>query len=221
MKFIYMLLWGMIFSSHCFAAKADTKDLKKNSAQGFIVPYVLRYDPKEWSCTHKSDGQELNCPRRLLEIILSANKEEKNIEREELDRCFAEAVKVRFSNTENYGKVDIKPSKIVTINGIIFLHQSAIVHLLPNSVQITSNGGRGFNWRNVSADGGQDQLDYYIYTGDNGRVSFHIESLGLISQEDQAVIDELFRGFSFDGSACRGPSKLRTLKTIFEVITKQ
>jgi hypothetical protein len=39
-----------------------------------------------------------------------------------------------------------------------------------------------------------------------------------INDEYRTAINELLRGFSLDGSACRGPAKLRTLKTIFETL---
>lgn len=201
-------------------ADQHRSNLKKKTAQGFIVPYSLRYDPHAWSCVHKNGGQEFSFSKRPIDIIVRANNEEKNLSKEELDGNFQETMRARFADQTLFVNVEVKPSENVTINGINFLRQTAIVNLVPGSVQFKTQG-RGYQKRWISEKGGQDQIDYYVYSGDNGRISFYLESHGVLSHEDQLAINELFRGFSFDGSACRGPAKLRTLKTIFEVVTDE
>ena len=62
-------------------------------------------------------------------------------------------------------------------------------------------------------------MDFYVYSGEQGSIYVSIESEGLLSANDQTLIDELFRGFSFDGSACKGPKGLRSFKTAFEFLT--
>ena len=228
MKNIYMVaLWGILatFPSHNFADTSKTnskfQDLKKKTLQGFIVPYVLRYDPQTWSCIQRNGGQELRSFNGSLEVTVRANKEEKNLMQADLEQSFQEAVAKRCSDASYYANIEIKPSKNFKVNGINFLHQSAITNLVPNSVKCKSTGGSGYRKTYISAQGATEQLDYYVYSSDKGRISFYFESSGLISSEDQQLIDELFRGFSLDGSACRGPAKFRFLKTAFESFTEK
>lgn len=220
MKTICTLLLGLsVLFSQCLAEDADVKDLKKKTVQGFVVPYVLRYDTDQWSHSSKNGRNKLRACSRPLEVIIRANNEEKNLVEDEMKKGFQEVIGERFANKNLYAGYAINPSKTVTINGVNFLHQSAIIHLAPNSVHHQSTGMGGYIRRYISENGRDDQLDYYVYSGDNGRISFLVESSGTIDQEDQALIDELFRGFSFDGSACQGPAKLRSIKTMFETVT--
>lgn len=127
----------------------------------------------------------------------------------------------RCADPTLYSTVEFKQVENYQINGINLVHLSAILNMTPSSVHKRTVGKSGYKNIYVSEQGSKEQVDVYVYSGDAGLISFYFESPGIITQEDQARIDELFRGFSFDGSACRGPSKLRALKTMFEVVTNQ
>ena len=209
-----------ILSMHHAEARDPTfKELHKKSAHGFYVPYVLRYDPETWSCTHKGPGQELQCLKGALKVIVRGNKEQRNLTQEETDLCFLESLQQVYSNSSKYAGFEIKPSEYVVINGINFLHQSAIVDLVSASVKVEWKEEGNYHKSCVSKKASQEQIDYYIYSGDDGLVSFRFEFPNIITQEDKTNIDELFRGFSFDGSACKGPKGLRAFKTALEFIT--
>jgi hypothetical protein len=220
--FNWLLILGLITAIPAEAAEHKTvrekkcKDLHKKTAQGFRVPYTLRYNPDEWSCRHTDGGQDfVSLKNSNLKITISSNPKEVNLTREELDQRFQEHAKNLHSDLSFYANYDIKPSELVTINGINFLHQSELITLAPDKVRHRAQMQKGYSSASLS----NDQMDFYTYSGDKGSIYICIESAGLISQEDQLLISELFRGFSFDGSACKGPTGLRSLKTAFEMIT--
>lgn len=208
-----------IIQISCFGNTSDNKNfknLKKKTAIGFTVPYTLRYDSAEWSHENRGDScHAFNSLNRALTLNLYVNTEEKNLAQETLEQKFHEFLNKSFSNPSFFSGLDIKPSDVIRINGINLLHQSAIICL--------NIEGRSDDWkkRYISKKGPQNQIERYVYSEDKGSITFHFESVGIISAEDQEVINELFRGFSFDGSACKGPAKLRGLKTVFEALTNQ
>lgn len=195
------------------------KLLKMKTAQGFSVPYYLRYDPDKWTCKHTGGGVEISYLDRKFEIKVLENKNEKKITQLELDTNFKVAIGRRREDPSLYANLEILPSSFIEINGIAFLHQSAKIHLAPNGRLFKEMGDSGY-WRLISDKGGIDQIDYYVTSNDKGTIYISVKSEGqVIDAEDQAVIEELLQGFSFDGSACKGPAKLRALKTVWEALT--
>ena len=195
------ILWGILTTTGFADAPGDKnfKDLHKKTAHGFIVPYTLRYNPEEWSCKYVDGGHELRSLKNTgLVLTISANKEEKKFSQEFLDKSLQSALGTAYSDSSLYQDFEIKPSKLMIINGINFLHQSAIVHLTPHSVHFESLGKVGL-WqkRCIPEQGSQIQRDYYTYSGDGGLILCIFRSENPFSKEDQETIDELFRGFSF------------------------
>jgi hypothetical protein len=211
-------------SNYCFAntEKDDQfQNLNKKTAQGFVIPYVLRYDPELWTCKSKNGGHEIHAIGRPIDLIICVNGDEKNMEHKEMEQGFIENLNSAFSDDSLYADYRIELSSEMKINGINFFHQVAIINLAPNSMHFKSTGANGWKKTCVSEKGAQEQIDFYTYSGDTGRILFYFRTGRLLTHEDQAAIDELFRGFSFDGSACKGPAALRGLKTMFEVLTNQ
>ena len=121
MKTICTLLLGLsVLFSQCLAENSNTRDLKKNTVKGFIVPYVLRYDPDAWSCIQRNGKQEFSAIARSLEIVVSANKDETNLLQEELDCSFQEAIGERCANKNLYASYEIISSKTVALTESIF-----------------------------------------------------------------------------------------------------
>lgn len=192
------------------------KDLQKKTALGFRVPYTLRYNSDEWACQHTDGGQDfVSLKNSTLKFIIHSDPKEINLSREELDRRFQEHVRNLHSDPSLCAHYEINPSELVVINGINFLHQREIIHLSPERIRQRAQRQRGYS----STALGQDQMDFYVYSGDQGSIYVSIESEGILCANDQSLIDELFRGFSFDGSACKGPKGLRSFKTAFEFLT--
>lgn len=218
-KYLFLLPLTILATQQAEARDPTFKELHKKTAHGFFVPYVLRYDPDTWSCVHKGSGQELQCLKSALKVIVTANKKERNLSQEENDGIFLDILQKWYSNTSRYEGFEIKPSEYVVINGINFLHQSAIIDLVPATIQVEWKGEGNYHKPSGSKKTRQEQVDYYIYSGDDGLVSFFFEFPNIMTQEDKTNIDELFRGFSFDGSACKGPKGLRAFKTALEFIT--
>ncbi len=218
--FIFFVIWGLFFSTSLSATgksakETGFKDLHRKTAKGFVVPYTIRYNPDDWNCKNKDGGQCFESSKsRGLYITVSASSKDINLSQEELDGNFQAMGKKLHSDSCNFAGYEIMPSDIVVYNGLNFLHQKEIVNLSPEVMQRRERMGY------TSDAKSKDQIDFYIYSGDKGSIYFCVESVGTISQKDQAAIDDLFKGFSLDGSACRGPKGLRFLKTAFEVVVE-
>lgn len=198
------------------------KDLNFQTAHGFRVPYTLRYNPKDWKCEHWGEGQEFqSLKNRYLKIYISADAKDVNLTQEALDRQFQEHVKNVHSDPALYSNYEISPSEFVMMNGIKFLHQKEVVNLAPQNIRMRATGQFASQKKYTSESISKDQMDFYVYTGEKGSIYFCIESEGLVSQSDQESIDELFKGFSFDGSARRGPKGLRALKSTLDFLSNQ
>ena len=222
-RFFKFIVIGVISSlpinGFCFAADKSCKfsDLNKKSYHCFVVPFVLRFDPDKWAFKREDWVDKFSSlEHRNLEIFIKAYNEEKNLSDHQIEKNIQNFFENEYSDPTLFSNFSIKPSNIVQINGIRFLHQPALINLTPNS-RHPRNMARSIGWRLVPSEGRTDQLDHYIFSGDKGSIyiGVSIESRE-ISSEDKAAIDDLFKGFSLDGSACRGPKLLRGFKNVLE-----
>lgn len=218
-KTFYILFFLLFTSLQMFGSSSD---LSKKTLKGLIVPFVLRYEPEEWDLSSNNGVYKFYFQKdSSLQVRITSNDEEKNLDMNSLSEGIRKSLIKKCSDPTQFEGYEIKCEKMVSINGINFLYHSILLDLAPNSVHIVPLGPKGqFRQKRITENGTQDQIDIYSYSGKEGRVTFCFESESrLISEEKQAAIAELFRGFSFDGSACRGPEKLRGLKSLFEALT--
>jgi hypothetical protein len=219
LSLIFLFLLSHLYADETQSVDSSFRELHKKTLKGYVIPHVLRYDANKWlQVSSGSNYIELKRIGDSLTTTIYQDKEKLTNEQE--DSEFQISIKNRYADPAFCSGVEFIPSEIVLINGISFLHQKAIINLVPNS-RYFRKIGKEEHERRTGEKGAQDQLDFYVCYSEKGRISFCINSPHTLSQEDQKDIDELLRGFSFDGSACRGPKKLRALKSAFEFITNQ
>lgn len=212
---IFLFVLNSLYADAMQPANSSIKELHKKSHYGFVVPHVLRYDPDKWLM----ENNDLRWAGGYgLKVKIYESKEKLNYEQEDAE--FQKSIKKRCADPLFYTGVEFILSEIVVINEISFLHQKAIMNLAPNSKHHRKEGKTEY-LRRIGEKGAQDQLDFYVCYSEKGEVILCIDSTHIISSEEQQEIDELLRGFSFDGSACRGPKGLRILKNTLEMLTNQ
>lgn len=219
LNLIFLFLLSHLYAGETQSADSSFGELHKKTLKGYLIPYVLRYDPDKWlQVSSGSNYVELKRMGDSLTVTIYQDREK--LTRDQLDIKFQSALKKGYADISFYSGMEIIPSEFVAINGINFLHQKAIINLAPNSRHFRKVGKDEYI-RRIGEKGAQDQLEFYGCESEKGRISLCIDSPYIISLEEQKDIDELLRGFSFDGSACQGPKKLRFLKDAFEFITNQ
>jgi hypothetical protein len=215
LNLIFLFAFGSLYAAPIKSDNTSFKELSRKTIRGFVVPYFLRYDSDKW---YESKSELLW--RGGYGIIIKIYESKKKLAHDQEDAEFQVSLKKGCANPSLFSDVEFTPSEIVEINGISFLHQKAIINLIPNSRHYRKEGTTEYV-RRIGEKGAQDQFDCYVCHAEKGEISLCIDSTHLITPEEQKEIDELLKGFSFDGSAYSGPKKLRALKDAFEFITNQ